>query len=105
MKLNEEVQITLLHKAQKEEQQAKIMHNKNAHQQKVMQEVSAAKEEKAHQKELFYHQNNQHVAKAQMIKNLIKSQQEEARDKKRNDLASKRMKARGQLHDKITRDE
>ena len=40
-----------------------------------------------------------------MIKNLIKSQQEEARDKKRVDLESKRMKARGQLHDKMSRDE
>lgn len=40
-----------------------------------------------------------------MIKNLIKSQQDEARDKKRTDLESKRMKARGQLHDKMSRDE
>ena len=36
MKLNEEVQITLLHKAQKEEQQAKINYNKQAHKQRVL---------------------------------------------------------------------
>ena len=40
-----------------------------------------------------------------MIKNLIRSQQDEAKDKKRRDLGEKRMKARGQLHDKMTRDE
>ena len=40
-----------------------------------------------------------------MIKNLIKSQQDEAKDKKRRDQAERKMKARGQLHDKMSRDE
>ena len=46
------------------------------------------------QKELFYHQNNQHVAKATMIKNLIRDQQQEAKQKKQNDIFQKKMKAR-----------
>ena len=47
MKLNEEAQITLLHRAQKEEQEQKIAFNRAAHNEKVRQDVSAAKEEKA----------------------------------------------------------
>jgi hypothetical protein len=43
-----------------------------AHKERVLQEVSYAKEEKHQTKELFYHQHNQHVAKANMIKNMIK---------------------------------
>ena len=35
MKLNEEAQITLLHKAQKEEQRQKILYNKRAHGEKI----------------------------------------------------------------------
>jgi hypothetical protein len=72
MKMNEEAHMTLLHKAQKEEQRQKILYNKRAHGDKVKQDVGYAKEEKMQQKELFYHQNNQHVAKANMIKTLIK---------------------------------
>lgn len=51
------------------------MNNKMALKERVYQEVSYAKEEKNQTKELFYHQNNQHVAKANMIKNMIKQQQ------------------------------
>ena len=47
MKMNEEAQITLLHKAQKEEQRQKILLNKRAHGEKVKQDVNFAKEEKA----------------------------------------------------------
>jgi hypothetical protein len=72
MKMNEEAHMTLLHKAVKEEQRQKIMYNRRAHGDKVKDDVSYAKEEKQQQKELFYHQNNQHVAKANMIKTLIK---------------------------------
>ena len=50
----------------------KIHANKRAHGDKVKQDVGYAKEEKAQTKDLFYHQNNQHVAKATMIKQLIK---------------------------------
>jgi len=38
--------MTLLHKAQKEEQRQKIMYNKRAHGDKVKQDVGYAKEEK-----------------------------------------------------------
>lgn len=62
----------MMHLAQKEEQRQKILHNKMALKERVQQEVSYAKEEKHQTKELFYHQNNQHVAKANMIKNMIK---------------------------------
>jgi|TARA_B110000305_G_C19299431_1_gene568391 hypothetical protein len=55
------------------------MYNKRAHGEKVKQDVNYAKEEKFQQKELFYQQNNQHVAKATMIKNLIRDQQSEAK--------------------------
>ena len=48
------------------------MYNKRAHGEKVKQDVGYAKEEKMQQKELYYHQSNQHVAKATMIKNLIR---------------------------------
>ncbi len=82
MKLNEEAQLAMLHNARKEEQKQKIYYNKRAVGEKVKQEVSYVKEEKLQQKELFYQQNNQHVAKACMIKNLIKQQQEEAKQKK-----------------------
>jgi len=58
MKMNEEAQITLLHKAQKEEQRQKILYNKRAHGEKIKQDVTYAKEEKQQQKELFYHQSN-----------------------------------------------
>lgn len=71
-KLNEEAQITLFHKAQKEDLKQKIHFNKRAHGEKVKQDVNYAKEEKMQQKEQFYNQNNQHVAKATMIKHLIK---------------------------------
>jgi hypothetical protein len=47
-----------MHKAAKEEQKLKINHNKRAHVDKVLQEVSYAKEEKLQTKELFYHQQN-----------------------------------------------
>lgn len=94
MKLNEEAQITLLHKAQKEEQRQKILINKRAHGEKIKQDVNYAKEEKLQQKELFYQQNNQHVAKATMIKNLIRDQQQEAKQKKQKELLDKKMKAR-----------
>ena len=46
MKMIEEAQMTLLHKAQKEEQRQKIYHNKRAYGEKVKQDVSYAKEEK-----------------------------------------------------------
>jgi len=46
MKMNEEAQITLLHKAQKEEQRQKILYNKRAHGEKIKQDVTYAKEEK-----------------------------------------------------------
>lgn len=46
MKINEEAQITLLHKAQKEEQRQKILYNKRAHGEKIKQDVNYAKEEK-----------------------------------------------------------
>lgn len=46
MKMNEEAQITLLHKAQKEEQRQKILYNKRAHGEKIKQDVTFAKEEK-----------------------------------------------------------
>lgn len=72
MKLNEEAQMTLLHKAQREQQRQKILNQKRAHNDKLKQDVGYAKEEKLQQKELFYHQNNQHVAKASMIKTIIK---------------------------------
>lgn len=75
MKVNEEAQVTLLHKAQKEEQRQKIIYNKRAHGEKIKQDVGYAKEEKMQQKELYYQQSNQHVAKANMIKNLIRDQQ------------------------------
>ena len=39
MRMNEEAQMTLLHKAQKEEQKAKISHNRRAHGDKVKQDV------------------------------------------------------------------
>ena len=94
MKINEEAQITLLHKAQKEEQRQKILYNKRAHGEKIKQDVNYAKEEKLQQKELFYQQNNQHVAKATMIKNLIRDQQQEAKQKKQKELFDKKMKAR-----------
>lgn len=94
MKLNEEAQITLLHKAQKEEQKQKTMYNKRAHGEKIKQDVNYAKEEKMQQKELFYHQSNQHVAKATMIKNLIRDQAQEAKQKKQNQIFEKKMKAR-----------
>ena len=55
MRLNEEAQMTLLHKAQKEEQKMKITSNKRAHGDKVKQDVGYAKEEKAQTKDLFYH--------------------------------------------------
>ena len=45
MKMNEEAQITLLHKAQKEEQRQKILYNKRAHGEKIKQDVNYAKEE------------------------------------------------------------
>lgn len=69
--------------------------NKRAHGEKIKQDVSVAKEEKAQQRELFYHQNNQHVAKATMIKNLIRDQQHEAKQKKQKEIFDKKMKARG----------
>lgn len=94
MKMNEEAQITLLHKAQKEEQRQKIMYNRRAHGEKIKQDVNYAKEEKMQQKELYYHQSNQHVAKATMIKNLIRDQQQEAKQKKQKELFDKKMKAR-----------
>ena len=94
MKMNEEAQITLLHKAQKEEQRQKILYNKRAHGEKIKQDVNYAKEEKMQQKELYYHQSNQHVAKATMIKNLIRDQQQEAKQKKQKELFDKKMKAR-----------
>jgi hypothetical protein len=46
----------------------KINNNKRALNEKVRAEVTYAKEEKNATKELFYHQNNQHMAKANMIK-------------------------------------
>ena len=46
MKMNEEAHMTLLHKAQKEEQRQKIYYNKRAHGEKIKQDVSYAKEEK-----------------------------------------------------------
>ena len=52
MKLNEEVQITLMHKAQREEQQAKIQYNKQAYAQKIRSDVSAVKEEKKMQRDI-----------------------------------------------------
>ena len=68
VKMKEEAQLTLLHKAQKEEQKQKIYMNKYGHAEKIKHDVSFAKNEKQQTKELFYHQNNQHVAKATMIK-------------------------------------
>ena len=55
MKLNEEVQITLMHKAQREEQQAKIQYNKHAHAQKIRSDVSAVKEEKKMQRDMKHY--------------------------------------------------
>ena len=81
-RIDEETQKTMMHNAQKEEQRQKIVNNTMAHKERVRQEVSYAKEEKHQTKELFYHQNNQHVAKANMIKNMIKQQQLEAKSKK-----------------------
>ena len=46
MKMNEEVHMAMLHKAQKEEQKQKIYYNKRAHGEKVKQDVNYAKEEK-----------------------------------------------------------
>ena len=57
------------------------------------------------QKELFYHQSNQHTAKATMIKNLIRDQQQEAKQKKQKELFDKKMKARQQMHEKMAREE
>ena len=68
--------------------------NKRAHGEKIKQDVNVAREEKQQQRELYYHQNNQHMAKATMIKNLIRDQQNEAKSKKHNDIYSKKMKAR-----------
>ena len=92
MRMREEAQMTLLHKAQKEEQRSKIAMNRYGHQEKIKHDVGFAKSEKQQTKELFYHQNNQHVAKATMIKQLIKSQQDEAREKKKQDLQMKKMR-------------
>ena len=61
---------------------------------KVRQDVGYAKEEKHQTKELFYHQNNQHQAKATMIKSMIKQQQEEAKIKKRRDVNDKKSRAK-----------
>ena len=72
MKLNEEAQMMMLHRAQKDEQLQKIAMNKQAHGQKIKQEVMIAKEEKMLTREQFYHQQNQQVAKATMIKSMIK---------------------------------
>ena len=55
MKLNEEVQVTLMHKAQREEQQAKIQYNKHAHAQKIRSDVSAVKEEKKMQRDMKHY--------------------------------------------------
>lgn len=46
MKMNEEAHMTLLHKAQKEEQRQKIYYNKRAHGEKIKHDVNYAKEEK-----------------------------------------------------------
>ena len=40
-----------------------------------------------------------------MIKTLIKSQQDDARDKKQRDLFDKKMKARQQMQEKMAREE
>lgn len=55
MKMNQEAQMTMINRAKKEEQMAKIMQNKKYHGEKIKQEVSYAKEEKMQTKELFYH--------------------------------------------------
>lgn len=91
---DEEERKTQLHRAIKEEQKQKINNNKRALNDKVRQEVSYAKEEKNQTKELFYHQNNQHIAKANMIKAMIKQQQEEAKLKKKMDVNDKKLRAR-----------
>lgn len=105
MKLNEEVQVTLMHKALREEQQAKIQYNKQAYAQKIRSDVSAVKEEKRMQKDIKQYQENQHEAKARTIKTLIRQQQEEAKSNKNRVLAEKKMMAREQMTDKMARDE
>ena len=90
----EEAKKTKLHKAQKEEQKLKIVNNRNALNEKVKIEVYQAKEEKHQTKELFYHQKDQHLAKASMIKQMIKAQQEDAKVKKVHDMQEKKVRAR-----------
>ena len=46
MKRNEEAQMTMLHKAMKEEQRQKIHTRKRAHGEKIKEDVAYAKEEK-----------------------------------------------------------
>ena len=59
MRMNEEAQMMMMHRAQREEQQKKIALNKQAHGYKVKQEVQQAKEDKLYTREQFYHQQNQ----------------------------------------------
>ena len=96
--------MTLLNKAKKDEQRNKILSQKRAQQDKLRQDVSYLKEEKQQTKELHYHQNNQHMAKATMIKTIIKQQQDDAKDKKQRDLFDKKMKARQQMQEKMARE-
>ena len=104
-KMNEEQIKTMQHQAQRDEQRQKIYINKRALNEKVRQEVSYAKEEKNQTKELFEHQKNMHVMNANKIKNMIKSQQMEAKSKKQIDFHEKKIRARNQMHEKMAREE
>ena len=94
-----------MHKAKREEQQAKIQYNKHAYTQKIRSDVSAVKEEKKMQRDIKNYQDNQHEAKARTIKSLIKQQQEEAKMNKNRVLQEKKMMAREQIMEKMARDE
>ena len=72
---------------------------------KVRREVESVKMEKREQRDFMQIVRNQEHVKNTSLKQIIKSQQVEAREKKQRELVEKQMRAKQQVEDKMMREE
>ena len=78
---------------------------KYSYQEKLRRDVDYVKQEKRDQKDYLQVQKHQEHLKNNSLKQMIKSQQQEAKEKKQRDLIEKQMRAKQQIEDKMMREE
>jgi hypothetical protein len=104
-KEEEEAMKQAQNKALKEQLKSNIEGNKRGFEDKVKRDVDNFKHEKREQKDFLQVQKQQEYMKNNSLKQMIKSQQNEAKEKKQRDFMEKQAKARMQIEDKTMHEE